>query len=222
MLENLIQSLATDADRLGGILYRPSYRLVFPLYHLAAFKTPQKRRKGVKMKGFHLLAFAGLLVAPKAALELVDRGAAPPVVALPIQKRHTREHGMYYFANVSLGTPAQTLRLQIDTESSDMRVHSASIPECQGPGSINCSCSGTFDINAFSTYTYLNSDFKIWYQDSHNSHGDYALETVSIGGQQLNDVQFGIGYNTVSRLGIRRILGIGHRSDEAIPDNRMF
>ncbi|KAI4115804.1 MAG: hypothetical protein LQ345_003675 [Seirophora villosa] len=127
--------------------------------------------------------------------------------------------GMYYFANVSLGTPAQKLRLQIDTGSSDMWVHSVGIPECQGPGSINCSCSGTFDTNASSTYTYLNSDFNIWYQDSHNSHGDYALETVSIGGQQLNHVQFGIGYNTVSRLGI---LGIGYRSDEAIPDNRMF
>lgn len=126
---------------------------------------------------------------------------------------------MYYFANVSLGTPAQKLRLQIDTGSSDMWVHSVGIPECQGPGSINCSCSGTFDTNASSTYTYLNSDFNIWYQDSHNSHGDYALETVSIGGQQLNHVQFGIGYNTVSRLGI---LGIGYRSDEAIPDNRMF
>ncbi|KAL9012747.1 MAG: hypothetical protein Q9173_002510 [Seirophora scorigena] len=63
------------------------------------------------------------------------------------------------------------------------------------------------------------SDFNIWFQDSHNSYGDYALETVSIGGQQLSNVQFGIGYNTVSRLGI---LGIGYRTDEAIPDNRMF
>lgn len=126
---------------------------------------------------------------------------------------------MYYFANLSLGTPAQQVRLQIDTGSSDMWVHSAGLPECQGWDIVNCSRSGTFEANASSTYAYLNSNFSIWYLDFHNSRGDYALETVSIGGQQVSNVQFGIGYNTISPMGV---LGIGYRSDEAIVDNKFY
>lgn len=116
-----------------------------------------------------------------------------------------------YFANVSLGTPAQSLRLDIDTGSSDIWTNSANSDLCQMYAA-ECAQSGTYNANSSTSYKYVNSEFFIKYADGSEAVGDYATDTLSIGGQAIEGVQFGIGYNSSSAQGI---LGIGYAANEA-------
>ncbi len=76
----------------------------------------------------------------------------------------------------------------------------------------SCSEGGTYEANSSSTYKYLNSDFNVSYVDGSGAAGDYCTDTLSIGGQTLTGLQFGIGYESTSVDGI---LGIGYVADEA-------
>ena len=58
----------------------------------------------------------------------------------------------------------------------------------------------------------MNNDFNVSYVDGSGAAGDYATDTISIGGQTLTALQFGIGYQSTSADGI---LGIGYTADEA-------
>ncbi|KAL6708269.1 hypothetical protein ACN47E_003193 [Coniothyrium glycines] len=115
-----------------------------------------------------------------------------------------------YFANASLGTPAQNFRLHIDTGSSDLWVNAATSQLCQSGGN-QCGESGTYNANDSSTYQYVNSVFNISYVDGSGASGDYAKETFRFGGQTVEDLQFGVGYTSSSPEGI---LGIGYTINE--------
>lgn len=116
-----------------------------------------------------------------------------------------------YFANVTLGTPSQALRLDIDTGSSDLWANSADSDLCQQYAT-ECAQSGTYSANSSSSYSIVNSEFAIKYADGSYAIGDYAKESLNIGGTTLTDVQFGIGYNSTSSQGI---LGVGYTTNEA-------
>lgn len=115
-----------------------------------------------------------------------------------------------YFANASLGTPAQNFRLHIDTGSSDLWVNAASSSLCRQGGN-QCGDSGTYSANDSSTYQYVNGAFNISYVDGSGAAGDYATDTFRFGGQTIKDLQFGIGYSSSSPEGI---LGIGYAINE--------
>jgi hypothetical protein len=115
-----------------------------------------------------------------------------------------------YFANASLGTPAQNFRLHIDTGSSDLWVNSKNANICTQGGN-QCGQSGTYSANDSSTYKYLNSVFNISYVDGSGASGDYATDTFRFGGQTIKDLQFGVGYVSSSPEGI---LGIGYALNE--------
>lgn len=115
-----------------------------------------------------------------------------------------------YFMNVTIGTPAQSLRLHIDTGSSDLWVNTASSQLCESTGD-PCTVSGTYVANSSSTYSFVNSDFNISYVDGSGSAGDYVKDVVTFGGTSLDDQQFGIGYTSSSLEGI---LGIGYPTNE--------
>lgn len=172
----------------------------------------------------------GLLFSSSAAIHLFQRDASPAVVRLDTQRKpvqnpvkrdalrrrqtvtETLDNGeTLYYANVSLGTPAQKLRLHIDTGSSDLWANVKSSEICTDRGS-PCSEGGTYDANSSSTYKFVNNDFNISYVDGSGAAGDYATDTLSIGGQTLTALQFGIGYQSTSADGI---LGIGYTADEA-------
>ena len=174
---------------------------------------------------------AGLLASASAAIQLTER-QLPSVVGLDITRRAiqnpaerdalrrrqsktvtetlTNEATLYY-ANVSIGTPAQDLSLHIDTGSSDLWANVASSPICTYRGK-PCSSAGTYGANSSSTYKFVNSDFNVSYVDGSAAAGDYATDTVSIGGQLIADLQFGIGYDSTIPQGI---LGIGYTANEA-------
>ena len=52
--------------------------------------------------------------------------------------------------------------------------------------------------NTSSTYAYINSDFSLTYADGSGASGDYANDTIEIGGTTISGLQFGIGYNSTS------------------------
>ena len=112
---------------------------------------------------------------------------------------------------MSIGTPAQHLRLHVDTGSSDLWTNTLSSRVCQLRGQ-PCSASGTYNANSSSTYKFVSSDFNVTYIDGSGATGDYATDTLSIGGKTLESLQFGIGYNSGSAQGI---LGIGYAANEA-------
>lgn len=174
------------------------------------------------------LALAAQVVT-SAAFKLVHR-ENPKAIGFDIQRRHIvnpvahdrlrrREKTVQatldnlqtlYFANASLGTPPQKLRLHIDTGSSDLWVNAPNSRLCSSRLE-NCREAGTYKANDSSTYTYLNSVFNISYVDGSGASGDYATDTFRIGGVDVEDLQFGIGYTSTSPEGI---LGIGYTINE--------
>lgn len=113
-----------------------------------------------------------------------------------------------YFVNCSLG--GQQLRLDIDTGSSDLWANSPSSQICSMQGNF-CAVSGTYDANNSDSYNYVNSDFRIKYADGTFATGDYATDTLRLGNTNIDNMQFGIGYNSTSQNGI---VGIGYEANE--------
>jgi hypothetical protein len=71
--------------------------------------------------------------------------------------------------------------------------------------------SGAYSANDSSSYQYVNSLFNISYVDGSGAVGDYVKDTFGFGGQSLEGLQFGIGYDSSSPEGI---LGIGYPINE--------
>lgn len=173
---------------------------------------------------------AGLLSICVDATTLQKRADGPArVLGLPIQRKvvsdpvtrdRLRRRGTVnlsldneetlYFANVSLGTPGQPLRLHIDTGSSDLWVNTPQSTFCKGKNN-PCDESGTYTANISTSYSYISSGFNISYVDGSGAAGDYVSDTLSIGGATLAGQQFGIGYQSTSANGI---LGVGYQLNE--------
>ncbi|KAK0647868.1 putative aspartic-type endopeptidase opsB [Lasiodiplodia hormozganensis] len=115
-----------------------------------------------------------------------------------------------YFLNATIGTPAQSLRLHLDTGSSDLWVNTDESSLCSSSRN-DCSSAGTYSANDSSTYEYVNSVFNISYVDGSGASGDYVKDTFSFGGTNITELQFGIGYTSTSSEGV---LGIGYTSNE--------
>ncbi|KAJ5825520.1 hypothetical protein N7474_002658 [Penicillium riverlandense] len=165
-------------------------------------------------------------------LHLVQRDS-PAVVSLDIQRKHVADpvardrarrkrdltvsetllnEGTLYYCNVSLGTPQQDLRLVIDTGSSDLWCNTPTSALCKSHGDpCRATGSGTYDSSSSSTYSLVSKDFNISYADGSGAVGDYATDTLHIGGATLKDFQFGVGLSSGSAEGV---LGIGYTANE--------
>ncbi|KIH91867.1 hypothetical protein SPBR_01584 [Sporothrix brasiliensis 5110] len=101
-----------------------------------------------------------------------------------------------YFATCKIGTPQQTLTLQLDTGSSDIWV----------PSSINSADSSTFVVVG-------KDEFSISYVDGSHSDGSYFTDVFTIGGSTVTNMTMGLGQSTDINFGL---VGIGYKTDEAI------
>lgn len=166
------------------------------------------------------LIVAGIMVARSVAVVQVDIQRRELVDVLEhdrarLSRRQTVSQTLdnldtLYFANITLGTPPQNLRMHIDTGSSDLWCNSPRSTLCRSRFS-SCEESGTYDSTASSTYKFVNDDFSISYLDGTGASGDYVSDTVGIGGQTINDLQFGVGNRSSSEQGV---LGIGYTLNE--------
>ncbi|KIV91640.1 hypothetical protein PV10_06156 [Exophiala mesophila] len=181
-----------------------------------------------------ILAGAALATPIASALKLSGPpGPKPKTISLPIERihipniasrekrrRHKRQGNgiveqeldndtFLYYANITLGTPEQKIRLHIDTGSSDLWVNTADSSFCS---SRQDPCEGgTYDSSASSTHKLVNNVFNISYVDGSAASGDYVSDTLGFGGVTLDDFQFGIGEVSSSEQGV---LGIGYAINE--------
>ncbi|KAL8700238.1 MAG: hypothetical protein Q9201_005556 [Fulgogasparrea decipioides] len=164
---------------------------------------------------WRVAAISAISLIPPYSVKILRRTLKPP----SYRKGQIFMHftGTFYYANLSLGTPPQKLRLSIDTGSSDLWSNAASSPFCQRKG--RCSESGTYNANASSTYRYIDSRFNITYGHGGYGRGDHASDTIHFGGRVLTGMEFGIGYNSDSGGGV---IGLGYAINEAHPRDPKF
>jgi Eukaryotic aspartyl protease len=117
-------------------------------------------------------------------------------------------YGIQYNVNLTVGTPAQHLGVQLDTGSSNFWIPSTTASICANDG---CSF-GAYNANKSSTYHYVNDTFLIQYYDpSDFDAGDYITDDVGIAGILLKDVSIGVAYDGVDSVGV---LGVSFQFEE--------
>lgn len=96
-----------------------------------------------------------------------------------------------YWMNMTLGTPPQPVRLQLDTGSSNIVVPSNNATQCSN----SSLCPGGFFTPAdSSTYTILSANtFNNTYGDQTAYLGDYVSDVVGVGDVQLPEGLVPIG-----------------------------
>ena len=117
-----------------------------------------------------------------------------------------------YLINMTIGTPGQPFRLQLDTGSSDIWVPSADSNACQEAEDA-CQVLGQYDSSASSSYVDVSPGFQISYQDNSAVAGDYINETLALGDTVIKDMTMGLAFEATRPFGI---MGVGYNADESI------
>jgi len=172
-----------------------------------------------------LLALASAISAQHVVNFPIVRGAPGYKVHLPppIAKRSTFTEtlannisGGAYYAEVTVGTPGQTVSLVLDTGSSDAWVVSEDADLCRSTrlqATYGDSCSNTYNSDDSSTYELVDaSGFSIQYLDGSVAAGDYITDDFTIGDKTIKGLQMGLARQTVRGVGI---LGVGYPENVA-------
>ncbi|KIN07638.1 hypothetical protein OIDMADRAFT_186420 [Oidiodendron maius Zn] len=118
-----------------------------------------------------------------------------------------------YIINVQVGTPAQDIKLAIDTGSSDVWVLDSTSEACSSSLDTSSECETPFTSASSSTFKVVDpGEFDITYADGTGAQGDYFTDVLSFGGQSLNAQTMGIATESTLSPGL---LGIGYDQNEA-------
>ncbi|KAK3397878.1 aspartic peptidase domain-containing protein [Sordaria brevicollis] len=173
-----------------------------------------------------LLALASAAVAENNVLNFPLSRGAPHFRIGNIRKnvkRDTYTHSLInnitggaYYAEVSVGTPAQQVSVVLDTGSSDLWVVSYKADLCTDieiQRKWQDSCDKTYNPNRSSSFKILEEDgFEIRYLDNSTAAGDYVTDDLKIAGTTIKSLQMGYATRTVRGAGI---LGVGYSSNVA-------
>ena len=137
-----------------------------------------------------------------------------------------------YLATVTVGTPGQTIALDIDTGSSDVYVIATNADECT-EAALEAEYGGCFggtckydrflrrdfllitavDYTKSSTFKDLASGFQVAYGDKTGASGDFVSDDFEIGGATIQNLIMGLVNQTTTGSGL---LGIGYDVNEAV------
>jgi Eukaryotic aspartyl protease len=124
---------------------------------------------------------------------------------------------LLYLVNVTVGTPPQSLQLQIDTGSSDIWLPWVNSPACNGK--IKRCNEGSYSNKASSSYHLLAAGiFSISYVDNTRITGDYIQDTFHVGGATIPKMTMGLAKASAesdTTSDFEGILGIGFDHGEA-------
>ena len=116
-----------------------------------------------------------------------------------------------YWVNVTVGTPPQSLALQLDTGSSDMWILSNQAQTCVQGRCFN----GVFDPSKSSTYQVIANDFNAsYYEPGDWDAGNYISEVMGIGNANITNMT--MGYVDQASVDFVGLLGISFSSQEFI------
>lgn len=135
-----------------------------------------------------------------------------------------------YMATVTVGTPGQTIALDIDTGSSDVYVIATGADECTS-GSVEEQYGGCFggtctydrflrreyglitavDYTKSTTFKDISSGFQVSYGDGTGASGDFVSDNFGIGGTTIQNLILGLVNQTTTGSGL---MGIGYDVNE--------
>lgn len=98
---------------------------------------------------------------------------------------------MYYMVNITIGTPAQSLSLSLDTGSSDIWVNVPNSTYCKGDDD-PCTSTGTFNIKDSSTFKMLDYEMNATYVSAFLAAGPYATDSLVIGDSKVKNMEFAV------------------------------
>lgn len=126
------------------------------------------------------------------------------------------QNNLLYLVDVSVGTPPQKLKLQLDTGSSDIWLPYSGLDICS---KYDLCTDGSFDPDKSSSFSDINDQFQIAYVDNTEIQGDYIQDTFIIGGANVTDQLMGLALQAninPSTTAFQGIIGVGYPSGESI------
>ncbi|KAI7690691.1 hypothetical protein KC353_g19320, partial [Hortaea werneckii] len=159
----------------------------------------------------------GELKASERAHGVVKRADGDGTVETNVFDVATWSTGGAYYANVTVGTPAQPQVVILDTGSSDLYFDSAHAATCQTTGEYSCR-GGTFSPDDSSTYQVVDPSpaFNTSFGDGSTAVGPFGEDTVGIGDVRIENVQFGVAQEVNATTGYAiGLMGIGYSYNEA-------
>ncbi|KAI1211798.1 aspartic peptidase domain-containing protein [Annulohypoxylon truncatum] len=171
-------------------------------------------------------AFAAASVVADVAIaqRVIPVGFSKPTARLPAlhkragtysQELNNNLTGGGYYAQVTVGTPPQTVDLIVDTGSSDVWILDSNANLCHSKTmqSYYGYCLSTYDPSNSSTYSVVSQDtFNIRYVDGSGAEGNYIKDNFGIGGAEIKALQMGLAENSTINSGL---LGIGFAANVA-------
>ena len=149
------------------------------------------------------------------------RASVPPSSASSNVTNYLSLSGGTYAINVTLGSPPQSMMLQLDTGSSDIVILGSSI--CTSPQAL-CNPKGNYRVDAgsynpslSSTSTYVANNFSMSYADTTAYKGSYYDETFGIAGASVTNVTVGLIENASAppQLPFIGIIGVGYSNGQS-------
>ncbi|KAJ5707001.1 hypothetical protein N7488_006802 [Penicillium malachiteum] len=175
---------------------------------------------------FKLLLLLTCLASDRVRALSLHQRDVPAVVKLPIsrgtknptrlEKRTSNDSTLFgyeddgefplFHANLTIGTPPQTILFEVDTSSGYLETTATNSTWCKYSSCTYTGSPGFFDVDASSTYKFVNGSFNATYTWDWVYAGDFGNDVVVIDGITLSAMDLAVNYCSLADS----ILGLGY------------